>query len=98
MPYGNRKCSADWPAVNRHKAVKDGTSSITVTYLENISAIDKTGSLEVKYTSNPEFILNIQQKARVSQLKPSKFEDVYLYPNPANDFIYLRLGEKESGN
>jgi len=92
--------NSDWSVTDNSlwfKAVKDGNSSITVTYLENISAIDKTGALEVKYTSNPEFVLNIQHKARVSQLKPSKFEDVYLYPNPADDFIYIRLGEEGSG-
>ncbi len=92
--------NTDWTVTDNSlwfKAVKDGASSIAVTYLENISAIDKVGSLEVKYTSNPEFVLNIQQKARVSQLKPSKFEDVYLYPNPADDFIYLKLGEEGSG-
>ena len=70
--------NSDWSVTDNSlwfKAVKDGNSSITVTYLENISAIDKTGALSEIYIQSgvrPEY----PHKARVSQLKPSKFEDV----------------------
>ncbi len=80
------------------RAVKESSkSSINVTYLENISAIDKVAALRVEYTSNPEMVFYIRQKARISQLMESKFENVKMYPNPAGDYVYLKLGEKEFG-
>jgi hypothetical protein len=80
------------------KVVKDNTNSlINVTYMENISAKDKVAALNIEYTSNPEMVFYIKQKARVSQLNGSKFENVKMYPNPAGDFIYLNLGEEEFG-
>ncbi len=91
--------NTDW-AVSENslwlKAVKEsGSSKITVTYLENISAKDKVAAIRVSYTSNPDFVVNIQQKARVSQLNNSKFENVKIYPNPANDIVYLNFGKVE---
>jgi hypothetical protein len=81
------------------KAVKEsGSSKIMVTYLENISAKDKVAAVKVAYTSNPDFVVNIQQKARVSQLNESKFENVKIYPNPANDFLFMNFGEEEFDN
>jgi hypothetical protein len=78
------------------KALKEsGSSKIIVTYLENISAKDKIAAVRVAYTSNPDFVINFQQKARVSKLDNSKFENVKIYPNPANDFVYLNFGEEE---
>lgn len=78
------------------KAVKEsGTSKITVTYLENISAKDKVAAVKVSYASNPDMVVNIQQKARVSQLNDSKFENVKIYPNPANDYVYLNFSKGE---
>jgi len=78
------------------KAVKEsGSSRITVTYLENISAKDKVAAIRVSYTSNPDFVVNIQQKARASNLNNSKFENVKIYPNPANDIVYLNFGKAE---
>jgi hypothetical protein len=91
--------NTDW-TVNENslwlKAVKESSSSkITVTYLENISAKDKIGAVRISYTSNPDFVVNIQQKARASHLNQSKFENVKVYPNPADDFVYLNFGKEE---
>jgi uncharacterized repeat protein (TIGR02543 family) len=79
------------------KAVKESSTSIKVTYMENISVIDKTAALKVLTALNAEMQINIQQKARVSQLSISKFENIKLYPNPANDYAYLFFGEELSG-
>jgi uncharacterized repeat protein (TIGR02543 family) len=79
------------------KAVKESSTSIKVTYMENISVIDKTASMKVLTALNAEMQINVQQKARVSQLNVSKFETIRLYPNPANDFAYLYFGEEFSG-
>jgi hypothetical protein len=91
--------NTDW-AVSENslwlKAIKESsTSKIIVTYLENISAVDKVAAVKVTYTSNPEMVVNIQQKARVSQLNDSKFENVKIYPNPANDYVYLNFSKEE---
>jgi uncharacterized repeat protein (TIGR02543 family) len=79
------------------KAVKESTTSIKVTYMENISVIDKTASLKVTTTLNAEMQINVQQKARVSQLNVSKFENIKLYPNPAYDHVYLYFGDELTG-
>jgi uncharacterized repeat protein (TIGR02543 family) len=79
------------------KAVKESSTSIKVTYMENISVNDKTASMKVLTPLNAEMQINVQQKARVSQLNVSKFETIRLYPNPANDFAYLYFGEEFSG-
>jgi hypothetical protein len=80
------------------KAVKESsTSKINVTFMENISAKDKVASLKVTYTLNPEMVVYLRQKARVSHLNESKFENVKIYPNPASDFVYLDFGEEEFG-
>jgi hypothetical protein len=91
--------NTDW-TVNENslwlKAVKEsGTSKIIVTYLENISAVNKVAPVRITYTANPEMVINIQQKARVSQLNVSKFENVNIFPNPANDNVYLNFNEEE---
>ena len=65
--------------------------------MENISAKDKVAALKIDYTSNPEMIFYIKQKARVSQLNVSKFENVKIYPNPAGDIVFLNFGEEEFG-
>jgi hypothetical protein len=92
----NVESNTDW-AVSENslwlKAVKEsGSSKITVTYLENISAKAKVAAIRVSYTSNPDFVVKIQQKARVSQLNNSKFDNIKIYPNPANDIVYLNFG------
>ena len=79
------------------KAVKESSTSIKITYMENISVIDKTASMKVLTALNAEMQINIQQKARVSQLNVSKFETIKLYPNPAFDHAYLYFGEEFSG-
>ncbi len=79
------------------KAVKESSTSIKVTYMENISVIEKTASMKVLTALNAEIQINVQQKARVSQLNVSKFETIRLYPNPANDFAYLYFGEEFPG-
>jgi serine protease inhibitor len=81
------------------KAVREtGTSNIKVTYLENISVFDKIAALSVTYTLNPEMVVYVRQKGRVSHLDESKFNNVQLYPNPAGDFVYLKFGEAELTN
>jgi hypothetical protein len=74
------------------KAEKEPNSSvIKVTYLENISVYEKTAPLSIKYSLNPELVLNIIQKGRISQIKESKLESAKIYPNPANSMIYVDL-------
>jgi hypothetical protein len=74
---------------------ESGSSNIEVTYMENISVFDKIATINVSYTSNPDLLIFVQQKGRVSQLIESKFEDISMYPNPAGGFVYLKLGENE---
>jgi len=91
---------ADWTVSENSlwfQAVKEGGASIKVTFMENISAIDKVAPLEITYASNAVAGINIQQKARVSQLNVSKFANVKLYPNPANDHVYLYFGDDYPG-
>ena len=91
---------ADWTVSENSlwfQAVKEGGASIKVTFMENISAIDKVAPLEITYASNAEATINIQQKARVSQLNVSKFANVKLYPNPANDHVSLYFGDDYPG-
>jgi len=79
------------------KAVKESNSSLKVTYMENISVIDKTASLKVTTSLNAEMQINILQKARVSRLDVSKFDNIRLYPNPAIDHAYLYFGDELTG-
>ena len=65
--------------------------------MENISVIDKTASLKVLTALNAEMQINVLQKARVSQLDVSKFENIRLYPNPAFDHAFLYFGEEQTG-
>jgi hypothetical protein len=76
-------------------AVKESNTSVKVTYLENISVVNKTASIIVENELKNIFQLYVQQKARVSQLHLSKFDDIKIYPNPANNVVYLGLGENE---
>ncbi len=87
--------NADWTVSESSlwfKAVKESNTSLRVTYMENISVIDKTAVLKVLTTLNAEMQINVLQKARLSQLDISKSESIKLYPNPAFDhaFIYFR--------
>ncbi len=70
-------------------------SQVTVTYLENISVREKVASVLVSYLSNPDRIINISQKGRVSQLPVSKLGKVRLYPNPAPGRASVDLGDEE---
>jgi uncharacterized repeat protein (TIGR02543 family) len=79
------------------KAVKESNTSLRVTYMENISVIDKTASLKVLTALNSEMQINVSQKARVSQLDVSKFENIKLYPNPAFDHVFLYFGDELTG-
>lgn len=91
---------ADWTVSENSlwlTAVKEGGSSIKVTFMENISAKDKVAPLEISYASNARAGINIQQKARVSQLNESKFANVKLYPNPANNHVSLYFGDDYPG-
>jgi hypothetical protein len=94
--------NADWTVSDNSlwlKATKEATvSSIKVTYMENISATDKVADVKVVYTSNPEMVVYVKQKARVSQLRESKFKNVTMYPNPAGDFVFLNLGKEPLAN
>jgi len=90
--------NSDWKVADNalwFKAVKESPTSIKVTYSENISVKDKTSSLFVTYTSNPEITINIRQQGRISQLKESKLTNAKLYPNPAGDFLYLSHGNAD---
>jgi hypothetical protein len=95
----NVESNSDWTVSDNSlwfKAVKEtNTSKIRVTYMENISSVDKVAAIKVTYALNPEMVVYLQQKARVSQLNVSKFENVKIYPNPAIDFVYMNLGEEE---
>jgi hypothetical protein len=92
---------ADWTVSDNSmwfQAIKESkNSTIKVTFMENISTKDKVAPLEIKYASNADVTINIQQKARVSQLNVSKFENIIIYPNPANDYVYLYFGDDYSG-
>jgi hypothetical protein len=74
--------------------IENGTT-IKVTYLENISVIDKTAPIFIKNQLDDELKVNIKQKGRISSLKIDKFEGTIMYPNPAGDFVSFRLGEGE---
>jgi hypothetical protein len=90
--------NSDWKVTDNalwFKAVKESPSSIKVTYSENISVRDKTSSLIVNYTSNPEITINVRQQGRISRLKESKLTNAKLYPNPAGDFLYLNHGSAD---
>jgi len=52
-------------------------------------------SVLVSYLSNPDRIINISQKGRVSQLPMSKLGNIRLYPNPAPGRASVDLGEEE---
>jgi hypothetical protein len=94
----NVESNTDWTVSDNSlwfQAVKESNSTIKVTYMENISTVDKVNALKVAYTLNPELVVYLQQKARISQLNDSKFENVKIYPNPANDFVYLNFSEGE---
>ena len=76
------------------QAVKESNNStIKVNFMENISAVDKVAPLRIKYAPNADVGIYIQQKARVSQLNVSKFENIKIYPNPVNDYVYLCFGD-----
>jgi len=78
------------------KALHEGSTSLKVTYMENVSVIDKISTLKVKSPNN-EIILNVLQKARVSVLRSSiqKFSNVKMFPNPAISTIYLDMGNEK---
>ena len=79
------------------KAVKDAESSnIEVGYMENISVLDKIAAINITYTSNPELTIYVSQKGRIPQLAGSKFDDVVMYPNPAGELVFIRLGNEGS--
>lgn len=78
------------------KTEKEPNSSvIKVTYLENISVSDKTAPIRIKYSLNPDIVLNINQKGRISQIKDSKLEFTRIYPNPAKTLLFIDLPEEE---
>jgi hypothetical protein len=91
--------NADWSvsddAVWFHTVKGSGNSTIVITFMENISALDKVAAFKVKYALNPEIAVYLHQKARVSHLNGSKFENVIIYPNPASESVYLNPGKEE---
>lgn len=77
-------------------ATKENDTTLRINYLENISVIEKITSFTIKNQLNTEFHLNVLQKARISQLNhPSRFDNVKMYPNPAQNFVYFRFGNEE---
>ncbi len=91
--------NADWSvsddAVWFHTVKGRGNSTIDITFMENISALEKVAAIKVKYALNPEIVVYLHQKARISHLSGSKFENVIIYPNPATESVYLNLDEVE---
>ena len=84
------EANSDWTVSESSlwfKAVKESNTSIMVTYMENISVIDKQAPLKVTTAMNDEIQIQIRQEARVSQLDISKFENIRLFPNPAVDYV-----------
>jgi len=79
------------------KAVKENSSSIMLTYLENIAIIPKISTLKVRSLLNNEILLNVLQQPRISALRSSmqKFNNVKMYPNPAVSTIYLDMGNEK---
>ena len=91
--------NADWSVKENSlwfKAVKENNTSVKITYMENISVKNKKASLNIT-NSNNELTVIIEQKARISNLNISKFENIKLYPNPANDHVYLYFGDDYPG-
>ena len=91
--------NADWSVEENSlwfKAVKENNTSVKVTYMENISVINKKAPLNI-INSNNDLKIIIEQKARISNLNISKFENIKLYPNPANNHIYLYFGDDYPG-
>ena len=74
-------------------AVKENNTSVKVTYLENISALNKISSIKLENQLKDEKLINIQQKARVSSIILNTFDNTLMYPNPANNFVSFKLNE-----
>ena len=69
--------NAEWTVTESSlwfKAVKESNTSLRVTYMENISVLDKQVSLKVTTALNAEIQITIKQAARISNLNASKFE------------------------
>lgn len=92
--------NADWTVAENSlwfNAIKENNSRIRINYLENISVINKESPLKVTTSLNAEMQVIVRQEARVSQLSPSKFEDVILYPNPVGDRTRLLFPRELQG-
>lgn len=76
-------------------AVKDGNSSVRIAWKENISLIRKMAVVTVTNQFNEAIRINIQQKARTSVFYGQKFENIYVFPNPATDYFRMDLGEEK---
>ena len=74
---------------------KESNTSVKVTYMENISVVDKTAPIVITNQLDNELKVNINQKGRISLLNDNKFESTVMYPNPAGDIVNFRLGEGE---
>jgi hypothetical protein len=79
------------------KAVKENSSSIKLTYLENIAVIPKISTLKVRSLLNNEILLNVLQQPRISALRSSiqKFNSVKMFPNPAVSTVYFNMGKEK---
>ncbi len=72
--------NADWSVKENSlwfKAVKENNTSVRVTYMENISVINKSAPLNIINSGNDLNII-IEQKGRISNLNISKFENIKL--------------------
>jgi uncharacterized repeat protein (TIGR02543 family) len=94
------EANAEWTVTESSlwiKAVKESNTSLRVTYMENISVFDKQTPIKVTTALNAEIQIIVLQKARISQLRVSKFENIRIYPNPAFDHARLYFGEELEG-
>jgi uncharacterized repeat protein (TIGR02543 family) len=92
--------NAEWAATESSlwfKAVKESNTSLRVTYMENISVLDKQASLKITTALNAEIQIAIKQAARISKLNTSKFEKIGIYPNPASSNTTICFGEEMKG-
>lgn len=96
----NVEANAEWSVTENSlwfKTEKTSNNTLKITYLDNISVVDKQAPLKVKTALNAEMQIYIQQKARLSQINFFGHNNVKLYPNPATDYFRLYFGEDFPG-
>ncbi len=95
------ECSADWNVTENSlwlNTIQESSTSLKVDYTENISILKKVASIKLNYPPASELVIRIEQKARISNLRDSKFGKINMYPNPANDVLNLDFQEETFEN